>query len=87
MIRVEHEYEREAAVAYLADCDVHRPRLFGRTAATAGIEPFGRVVEQVMTLDPYASILPLARAITLFSSMGGPTGDGGYPIGLSAATS
>ena len=55
LMRVEHEYERGGALAYLAAYDVHRARLFGRTEPTTGIEPFGRLVEQVMTLEPYAS--------------------------------
>jgi hypothetical protein len=55
MMRVEHEYDRGGALAYLAAYDVHRARLFGRTEPTTGIEPFGRLVEQVMTVEPYAS--------------------------------
>jgi DDE superfamily endonuclease len=55
MTRVEHEYDRGGALAYLAAYDVHRARLFGRTEPTTGIEPFGRLVEQVMTVEPYAS--------------------------------
>jgi hypothetical protein len=55
LMRVEHEYHRGGALAYLAAYDVHRARLFGRTEATTGIEPFGRLVEQVMTSEPYAS--------------------------------
>ena len=55
MMRVEHEYDRGGALAYLAAYDVHRARLFGRTEPTTGIEPFGRLVEQVMTSQPYAS--------------------------------
>ena len=55
LMRVEHEYDRGGALAYLAAYDVHRARLFGRTAPTTGIEPFGRLVEQVMTVEPYAS--------------------------------
>jgi hypothetical protein len=55
MMRIEHEYDRGAAVAYLAAYDVHRARLFGRTEATTGIEPFGRLVEQVMSSQPYVS--------------------------------
>ena len=55
MMRVEHEYDRGGALAYLAAYDVHHARLFGRTEATTGIEPFGRLVEQVMTSEPYAS--------------------------------
>jgi hypothetical protein len=55
LMRVEHEYDRGGALAYLAAYDVHRARLFGRTEPTTGIEPFGRLVEQVMTVEPYAS--------------------------------
>jgi hypothetical protein len=53
--RVEHEYERRGTLAYLAAWDVHRARLFGRTEQTTGIAPFGRLVDQVMTAEPYAS--------------------------------
>ena len=49
MMRVEHEYERGGALAYMAAYDVHQAQLFGRTEPTTGIEPFGRLVEQVMT--------------------------------------
>lgn len=54
-LRVEHEYERGGALAYLAAWDVHRAKIFGRCEATTGIAPFGRLVEQVMTTEPYAS--------------------------------
>lgn len=54
-MRVEHEYERGGALAYLAAWDVHRAKVFGRCEQTTGIEPFGRLVEQVMTQEPYAS--------------------------------
>jgi hypothetical protein len=53
--RVEFEYERGGALAYLAAWDVHRAKLFGRCEPTTGIEPFGRLVDQVMTAEPYAS--------------------------------
>ena len=55
VMRVEHEYERGGALAYLAAWDVHRARLFGRCEPTTGIEPFGRLVAQVMTVEPYCS--------------------------------
>ena len=55
LMRVEHEYDRGGALAYLAAYDVHQARLFGRSEPTTGIEPFGRLVEQVMTVEPYAS--------------------------------
>jgi hypothetical protein len=40
---------------YLAAYDVHRARVIGRMEPTTGIEPFGRLVAQVMTTEPYAS--------------------------------
>ena len=55
LMRVEHEYERKGAVAYMAAYDVHRAKVFGRCEETTGILPFGRLVEQVMTAEPYAS--------------------------------
>ena len=54
-MRVEHEYERGGALAYLAAWDVHRARIFGRCETTTGIVPFGRLVDQVMSAEPYAS--------------------------------
>jgi transposase len=55
MMRVEHEYDRGGALAYLAAWDVHRGRVFGCCETTTGIVPFGRLVEQVMSIEPYAS--------------------------------
>ena len=52
---VEFEYRRGGTLAYLAAWDVHHARLFGRCEPKTGIEPFGRLVEQVMTSEPYAS--------------------------------
>ena len=54
-MRVEHDYERGGALAYLAAWDVHQARLFGRCEPTTGIAPFGRLVDQVMSTAPYAS--------------------------------
>jgi len=53
--RVEFEYERRGALAYMAAWDVHRARLFGLCDATTGIEPFHRLVDLVMTQEPYRS--------------------------------
>jgi hypothetical protein len=52
-MRVEFEYERGGALQYLAAWDVHRAKLFGRCEPTTGIEPFGRLVAQVMNQLPY----------------------------------
>jgi len=54
-MRVEHEYQRKGALAYLAAWDVHRGQVIGRCEDSTGIEPFARLVEQVMTSQPYAS--------------------------------
>ena len=43
------------AWAYLAAWDVHRARLFGRCEPRSGIAPFDRLVEDVMTQEPYRS--------------------------------
>ena len=52
-MRVEHEYDRGGAWAYLAALDVHRAKLFGRCERTTGIAPFDRLVTQVMSQSPY----------------------------------
>ena len=52
-IRVEHEYKREGALAYLAAWDVRQAKIFGCFESSTGIEPFERLVEQVMNQDPY----------------------------------
>ena len=54
-MKVEHEYERKGAWAYLAAWDVHRAKLFGRCEAKSGIAPFDRLVAQVMSQEPYRS--------------------------------
>jgi hypothetical protein len=54
-MRVEHEYDRGGALQYLAAWDVHRAKVFGRCEAHTGIEPFDRLVAQVMGAEPYAS--------------------------------
>jgi transposase len=54
-MRVEHDYQRGGALAYLAAWDVHRGQVTGRCEHTTGIAPFSRLVEQVMTSEPYAS--------------------------------
>jgi DDE superfamily endonuclease len=53
--RNEFEYARGGALQYLAAWDVHRAKVFGRCEPKTGIEPFGRLVAQVMTTRPDAS--------------------------------
>jgi transposase len=54
-MRVQHDYRRGGALAYLAAWDVHRGQVTGRCEHTTGITPFSRLAEQVMTTEPYAS--------------------------------
>jgi transposase len=53
--RYEFEYDRHGTVAYLAALDVFSGQVFGRIENTTGIEPFGRLVDQVMQKAPYGS--------------------------------
>jgi DDE superfamily endonuclease len=54
-MRVEHEYKRKGAWAYLAAWDVRRAKIHGRCEHKTGIAPFERLVEQVMSQEPYRS--------------------------------
>ena len=54
-MRVNHEYERGGALAYLAAYDVHRARVIGLCSDTTGIAPFTELADEVMTQEPYAS--------------------------------
>lgn len=53
--RIEFEYERGGALQYLAVWDVRRGYVMGRCEPTSGIEPFGRLVNQVLAQEPYRS--------------------------------
>ena len=53
--RVEFEYERKGALAYLAAWDVHRAKLFGICEKKTGIESYHKVVDLVMQQEPYRS--------------------------------
>ncbi len=52
---IENEYERGGALQYLAAWDVRRGYVMGRCEPTTGIEPFGRLVKQVLAEEPYRS--------------------------------
>jgi hypothetical protein len=54
-MQVEHEYERRGALTYLVAWDVHRAKVLGRCEQTTGIQSFERLVQQVMSQDPYRS--------------------------------
>jgi hypothetical protein len=52
-MRVEFEYERGGALAYLAAWDVRRAKVFGCCDPTTGIIPFDSLVQLVMSQEPY----------------------------------
>jgi DDE superfamily endonuclease len=52
--RIEPEYKRMGALQYLAAWDVGRGMVLGRCEAKTGIEPFGRLVDQILDLKPYS---------------------------------
>ena len=54
-MRIEHEYERKGALAYLAAWDTRRAKIFGRCEEKNGIAPFDRLVNHVMSQEPYIS--------------------------------
>ncbi len=53
--RIEFEYERKGALAYLAAWDVHRGKPFGLCREKTGIESFHALVDRVMQQEPYRS--------------------------------
>jgi hypothetical protein len=54
-MRINHEYDRGGALAYLAAYDVHQAHVFSHCTAKTGIVPFMTLAEKVMTQEPYAS--------------------------------
>jgi transposase len=54
-MRIEHEYQRQGALALLAALDVHTGTVFAATPAATGITPFMDLIGQVMSTGPYAS--------------------------------
>jgi hypothetical protein len=54
-MRVEHEYERDGVLQYMAAWDVHRAVVFGRCEPKTGQAAFGRLVDDVMSQEPYRS--------------------------------
>jgi hypothetical protein len=70
---VEFEYRRGGTLAYLAAWDVHHARIFGRCEQKTGIKPFGRLVEQVMSTEPYASAKTVFWVVDNGSSHAGKT--------------
>ncbi len=47
------EYGRKGALQYLAAWDVHRGMVLGSCEAKTGIQPSGRLMDQVLEQEPY----------------------------------
>jgi hypothetical protein len=71
-IRVEHEYRRCGAWAYVAAFNVHHGKIFGRCEKKTGIAPFDRLVDQVMTQAPYKEARRVFWIVDNGSSHRGP---------------
>jgi hypothetical protein len=70
---VEFEYRRGGTLAYLAAWDVHHANLFDRVEAKTGIEPFGRLVDEVMDTEPYKTARRVFWIVDNGSSHAGKT--------------
>lgn len=70
---VEFEYKRGGTLAYLAAWDVHHANLFDRVEQKTGIEPFGRLVDEVMATEPYKSARRVFWIVDNGSSHAGKT--------------
>ena len=55
-MRVENEYTRRGSLTYIAAWDVKRAKVCGRCESRSGIVPFDRLVNDVMTQEPYLSV-------------------------------
>lgn len=53
--RIEHEYERKGALAYMAAWDVRQAKVFGLCKSSTGIDSFHDLVDFVMGKEPYRS--------------------------------
>jgi hypothetical protein len=52
-MRVEHHYKRRGAFTYMAAWDVGRAKIFTHVTRHNGIDSFHRLVDQVMSQEPY----------------------------------
>lgn len=71
-MKVEHEYKRRGALAYLTALDVHRAKLFGLCRPQSGIAAFDALVDRVMTQPPYSQARRVFWIVGNGSSHRGP---------------
>ncbi len=73
-MRVEHEYQRGGALAYMAAWDVKEAKVFGQCEKKSGIAPFERLAADVMSREPYRSARRVFWVVDNGSShRGGPS--------------
>ena len=77
-MKIEHEYKRLGAWAYLAALDVHRAKLFGRCESKTGIAAFDRLVDQVMKQRPTARLEEFSGSSTTALRIGGSPPSAGF---------
>lgn len=65
-MKVEHEYKRLGAWAYIAALDVHNAKVIGSCETQSGIVPFDALLDKIMTQPPYRN----ARRIFLIVDNG-----------------
>ena len=58
-MRVNHDYTAAARSPTWPPTTCTAAKVFGRCEDTTGIEPFRRLVDQVMTAEPYAGLRPI----------------------------
>ena len=78
-MRVEHEYQRQGALALLAALDVRTGKVFASTPATTGITPFMDLIGQVMSAGPYASARRVFVIVNNGSAIAAKPPSGGWP--------
>jgi len=89
-VSIEFEYQRGGALQFLAAWDVRRGYVMGRCDATTGIDPFGRLVKQVMEQEPYRSAVRVFWVVDDGSSHRGEASiarsASSYPTGILVRT-
>jgi hypothetical protein len=72
-MKVEHEYKRLGAWAYIAALDVHNAKVFGSCEAKSGIIPFDALIDRVMKEPQYREARRIFLIIDNGSSHRGDT--------------
>lgn len=66
--RIEFEYQRAGALAYIAAWDVRRAKVFGLCAKSTGIEVYHQLVDLVMQQEPYRNLKTVEKRLLAFQN-------------------